>query len=429
VQLEAVARHQVEQLVCGARLITAPLDERSSVSVALLFPVGSRYESRDEAGISHFLEHMVFKGSRKYPGPKEISEAIEGVGGFIDAATDKEVTMYWARVPADRVADAVDVICDLVSAPLLEPPEVEKERDVILEELRAYLDSPADHVHDLFDEQLWGDHALGVDVAGTAESVRGISAAQLRHHRDLHYRVSDLVVSVAGRFDHDELKSLLDRRLEALTSGERPGYPPSPAAPQRPGAKVELRDTEQGHIVLGARSFSYLHPDRFIVDILDTILGEGMGSRLFLEIRERRALCYDVHSWCAKLADSGAAGVYLGSDPGRAEDALDAVLGELRRLCREPVPDGELDKAVRYYKGRLLLHLEGTNALATWLGSQAALTGRIMTIGEIVAAVDAVTPADLQRVARETFEQQALQLAAVGPFAGDARLLARLNSQ
>jgi predicted Zn-dependent peptidase len=421
-RMDSASGHTLEVLDHGVRLITAPLGQRNSASVALMFKIGSRYEPERIAGVSHFVEHMVFKGSRRYPTSKDVAEAIEGVGGELNAATDKETTVYWARVPGDRLGNAIDVLTDIIQEPVLDPAEVEKERDVILEELRMYLDSPADHVHTLFEEELWPHHPLGIDIAGTEESVRAITAEDMRRHLGDHYLGSHLVVTVAGNVDHDATVEMLRPRLQGWAAGAPREY--IGAEPLEQGATVRLltKPTEQAHVVFGTRCISYHHPDRFALDLANCVLGEGMSCRLFLEIRERLGLCYDIHSWAGRLSDTGSAGVYLGTEPGRAQAAVEATMAELHRICEQPVGAEELTKAREYLKGRLLLRLEGTGSLATWLGGQELLTGQILEPGEIIDRLDAITADDIMRVAADTYARQPLRMAVIAPIEDDSAL-------
>jgi predicted Zn-dependent peptidase len=408
--------YTLEALDHGVRLITAPLGQRNSASVALMFKIGSRYEPEPIAGVSHFVEHMVFKGSRRYPTAKAVAEAIEGVGGELNAATDKETTVYWARVPGDKLANAIEVLTDIVQNPILDPEEVEKERDVILEELRMYLDSPGDHVHTVFEEELWPHHPLGIDIAGTEESVRAIGVDDIRRHLQENYLGSDLVVAVAGNVDHAAAIEMLQPTLAAWPEGRLAEF--VPAEPLAVGSTVRLltKPTEQAHVVFGTRCVDYHHPDRFALDLMNCVLGEGMSCRLFLEVRENLGLCYDIHSWTGRLADTGSAGVYLGTEPRRAQDAVEATMAQIHRICEEPVGKDELTKAREYLKGRLLLRLEGTGSLATWLGGQELLTGRILEPDEIIEKLDAITPDDIMRVASDTYARQPLRMAAIAPI-------------
>jgi predicted Zn-dependent peptidase len=414
--------HTLEVLDHGVRLITAPLGQRNSASVALMFKIGSRYEPERIAGVSHFVEHMVFKGSRRYPTSKDVAEAIEGVGGELNAATDKETTVYWARVPGDRLSNAIDVLTDIIQNPVLDPAEVEKERDVILEELRMYLDSPADHVHTLFEEELWPHHPLGVDIAGTEESVRAITAEDMRRHLDNHYLGTDLVIAVAGNVEHEATVEMLRPGLEGWGDGTAREYVGATPLPSGTAVRLLTKPTEQAHVVLGTRCISYHHPDRFALDLANCVLGEGMSCRLFLEIRERLGLCYDIHSWAGRLADTGSAGIYLGTEPGRAQAAVEATMAELHRICEQPVGADELTKAREYLKGRLLLRLEGTGSLATWLGGQELLTGQILQPAEIIDRLDAITADDIMRVAADTYARQPLRMAVIAPMEDEAPL-------
>jgi predicted Zn-dependent peptidase len=414
--------YTLEALDHGVRLITAPLGQRNSASVALMFKIGSRHEPESIAGVSHFVEHMVFKGSRRYPTAKAVAEAIEGVGGELNAATDKETTVFWARVPGDKLGNAIAVLTDIVQNPILDAEEVEKERDVILEELRMYLDFPGDHVHTLFEEELWPHHPLGIDIAGTEESVRAIGVGDISRHLKENYLGGALVVAVAGNVDHAAAVEMLQPTLQGWPEGRLPEFAPAQPLVEGSTARLLTKPTEQAHVVFGTRCVDYNHPDRFALDLMNCVLGEGMSCRLFLEIRENLGLCYDIHSWTGRLADSGSAGVYLGTEPKRAQDAVEATMAQLHRICEEPVQKEELTKAREYLKGRLLLRLEGTGSLATWLGGQELLTGRILEPDEIIDKLDAITPDDVMRVAADTYARQPLRMAAIAPIEDSAGL-------
>jgi predicted Zn-dependent peptidase len=403
----------------GAKLLTATLPDRASAALVLMLGVGSRFEDDRIGGISHFIEHLFFKGTRRRPSAKEIAEAIEGVGGVINASTDKEVTVYWTRVPADRVDLAADVLFDIVSNSQFAPDDIERERMVILEELKMYLDQPQDYVHSLFERIMWPDHPLGRDIIGTVESVSSTSRDDLLAYLQGHYRLSNLVMAVSGAVQPDEALKVIESRL---TLPEAPNgsseFVPAPGPLTEPVVLLHKKDTEQAHICLGTRALSYLDPDRYALDLLNTILGEGMSSRLFLEIREKRGLAYDVHSFSSKHSDAGYFAVYMGVDPKKTEEAVNAVMGELRRVASEQVPAEELTKAKEFTKGRLRLGLEGTNSLATWLCQQELLTGRVKTVEEVVQLFEAVTLEELQRVAKRVLSQP-VQLAVIGPFPSD----------
>ena len=408
----------VDELEGGARLVTAPMPDRASVSLALMFSVGSRYESDRLGGISHFIEHLFFKGTPRRPSAQLIAEAIEGVGGVMNASTDKEVTTYWTKVPDTHLELAADVLFDIVSDSRLTPEDIERERTVILEELKMYQDLPQDHVHSLFEEIMWPGHPLGRDIGGTLASVAELSRADLTAFVSDYYGRSKLVISASGMVDSPGMTKLIAERLALTGSASGNGHAPPPPALTVPALRLQRKDTEQAHICIGTRALSYLDEDRYNLDLLNTILGEGMSSRLFLEIREKRGLAYDVHSYTSKHRDCGYFAVYTGVDPSKAEEAVDAIVTELRRVIDSDVPEVELEKARQFTLGRLKLGLESTNAMASWLGQQQLLAGRIRTLDEVVNAIEAVTVDSIRRVARMVLDQP-LQMAIIGPFDSD----------
>ena len=403
------------------------MPERLSASLVFMFGGGSRLEDERHAGVSHFIEHLFFKGTQRRPTSKEIADAIEGVGGFINASTDKELTGYWTRVPAEHVKLGLDVMIDIVSNSKLAPADVERERMVILEELRMYQDQPQDYVQNLFDEIMWPDHPLGRDIAGTEQSVARLTRDDILEYANAHYRLPNLVVGAAGAFDGPEIVDLLRSQLTLPPEpdGQLLPWPPEPLS--GPRVLMRRRKTEQAHICLGVRALSYLHPDRFALDLLNTVLGEGMSSRLFLKIRERLGLAYDVHSFTQKHRDTGLLGVYLGVDPKNAVSAVNAVIAELQSLCDHELADEELARAKEFTKGRMRLDLESTNGVSFWLAYQQLLIGSIKTIEEEVALVDATTAEDILRVANSVLRAP-IQMAVVGPFAKDAAFRAAVGA-
>lgn len=380
-----------------------------------MFGVGSRFEPEGLGGASHFIEHLLFKGTNRRPSAQAIAEAIEGIGGVMNAWTDKEVTCYWARVPAEQLELAIDVLLDVVADSLFSDPDIERERMVILEELKMYLDQPQDYVHSLFEQVMWPGHPLGRDIIGTVQTVSGLSRDDLVGYLRAHYGLPRLVVGVAGGVQSAHVEELISSRLALPLSSDGSTGDGMPAPLRDATVMLYRKDTEQAHICLGTRGLSYLDPDRYRLDLLNTILGEGMSSRLFLEIRERRGLAYDVHSFTSKHRDAGSYAVYLGVDPGKAEEAVKSVMGELEKVAASPVPATELVKAKEFMKGRLRLGLEGTNSLATWLCQQQLLTGSIKGVNEVVGLIDAVTVEDIQRMARKLREEPT-QLTVIGPF-------------
>jgi predicted Zn-dependent peptidase len=407
-------------LANGLRVVTQPMPGARSVAVGLFVGVGSRREDEAHAGLSHLLEHLVFKGTRRYPDPGGLSEAVEGSGGSVNAATDRELTVYSARVPAEAAARALEVVADLVLWPLLRRKDLIGEKPVIVDEIRMYVDSPGDHVFSLFDELLFGGHPLGREIAGTPRSVRRARHETVVAHWQRWYRPANIVLTAAGAIRHDEVLETASRWFDAETT--EPGPTPLPAPIEAPtpapagSVHVALRRLSQGNLCLGMPGVARDHPDRWALDLLGAILGDGMSSRLFLELRERRSLTYDVSTFGATYADCGTFGVHAGFDPDQAEALVAAILEQLERTVQDPVSPAELDRARAYSRGRLQLRMEETGSVAAWLGTSESLLPRIMTVDEVIERLEAVTIDDLLRVARQYARPDLARLAVLGPF-------------
>jgi predicted Zn-dependent peptidase len=402
------------------------MPDRLSSSLVLLFAGGSRLEDDHCAGVSHFIEHLYFKGTQRRPTSKEVAAAIESIGGFINASTDKELTAFWARVPAEHTHVGLDVLFDIVTNSKVTPADVERERAVILEELRMYQDQPQDHVQNLLEEIMWPAHPLGRDIAGTEQSVARLTRDEIIEWANGRYRLPYLVAGAAGAIDDGGLTEAVESRLSL--PGEPDGAPPDgpPRPLTAPNVVLKRQRTEQAHVCIGVRAQSYLHPDRYALDLLNTLLGEGMSSRLFLNIRERLGLAYDVHSFTQKHRDTGYLGVYLGVDPHRALKAIEAAVAELRAMCETEVDEEELTRAKEFTKGRLRLDLETTNGVAFWMTYQELVMGEVRTVEEEIASVDAVTAGDVRRVAADVMRGP-LQLAVIGPFAKSSAFMSTIS--
>jgi predicted Zn-dependent peptidase len=405
----------------GLRILVGEMPETRSVSIAVYVGVGSRIETKDDAGTSHFLEHMVFKGSAKRPTAADISQVIESKGGVVNASTDKEVTVFWSRVPARHYLVALDVIADLIRAPMLRPTDVESERNVIVEELRMYRDQPQDRVHTLVDELLYPRHPLGWEVAGREEVVLGMTADHLSEFIQRGYAPSRTVVALAGPLRADEAIAAVDEELGGLAARELVRWKPAPRA-GKAHAKLLGKRAEQTNLCVGWRSVHTTHPDKFSIDMLNAVLGEGMSSRLFLELREKRGLAYDVHSYDANYADAGHLVVYAGFAPANGAEVLKAIMREVARLRDELVPDAEIERVRDFAKGRLELRLEDTRGVSGWLAGQELFLGRVRSVEEVCAIIDGVTPVDIQRVAREYLRPELAYVAAIGPRASLAAI-------
>jgi predicted Zn-dependent peptidase len=398
----------------GPRVISSRVPGARSVSIAAYVLAGSRLEAADEAGVAHFMEHITFKGTAAYPTTRAISEAIEGVGGSFNAATDRESTVYWVRVPIREAARAMDVLGELIVRPALSADEIEGERAVIIEEIRGYQDDPAEYAQMLFQTAMFGDGPLGREICGDEAGIRALPEATIRDFWRTTYRPANTVVAVAGDIDHEHAVDLTGRAF-GTGNGAVPGFAPAPSLPAGERVNLGKRQSVQAQVVLGLPALHRDHPDAWTLALLNAVLGDGMSSRLFLSVREERGLAYDISSGLVDYADAGALEVSAGVDPLALGDALRAIIDELRRLRDEPVPAEELAKAKRYLSGGLELRMDETRHVASWIGGQEALHNRVLTVDEALTAIGEVTSEDIQRLAGELFRDDGLRLSAVAP--------------
>ena len=405
----------------GIRVVTSEMPHARSVSVGIFIGVGSRYETAEQAGISHFIEHLVFKGTSRRPTPKQISETIEGVGGVLNAGTEQEMTVYWCKVAEPYFEESLDLLFDMLRNSLFKPEDIDKERLVVIEELNMINDYPSYRVDALIDEMLWPSHPLGRDVGGTKASITDITRDMMLDHMARCYSPSNVVVSVAGNLIHQKVVG----RVESLGGGWPSASPlswsPVDHMQSAPQFRMEYRKTEQTHLSIAVPGVSLKHPDRYALDLLSVILGEGMSSRLFIEVRETKGLAYDVHSGVSHFLDCGAFVITAGVDPKRVYEAVQTILVEVSRLT-EGVPEEELAKAKRLIAGRLLLRMEDTRAVSGWMGNQELLLGHVSDLEEVMERIDAVTEDEIRRVATELLVTQRLNVAVVGPNRGQRRL-------
>ncbi|MBM4445337.1 MAG: insulinase family protein [Chloroflexi bacterium] len=405
--------YQKSVLSNGLRVVTATVKHLQSAAIGVFIGAGSRYEDAGQSGVSHFIEHMCFKGTQRRPTSREISEAIEGVGGILNGATDKELTIYWCKVARPHLSLATDVLADMLTHSKFEPGDVEKERQVITEEINMCHDSPQNRVDLLIDETMWPDQALGRDVAGTKTTVANLTREDMLRYCRAQYLANNTVVSVAGDVDHREVVAGLEDTFGRWNTDAGQHWYPAHVR-QEPRYRVERRDTEQAHLCLAMPGLPVSHGDRFILDVLNTVLGEGMSSRLFLEIRENKGLAYAINSYANHFQDAGQVTVYAGIDPKQLSACVEAIMVELGRL-KEGLPEEELKKAKEFCKGRLVLRMEDTRSVVGWLGGQELLLGHILTVDEVVSKIDSVRVDDVVRVARELLLPEKVKLAVVGP--------------
>jgi predicted Zn-dependent peptidase len=399
----------------GLRLVTAAMPHTRSVSISFFIGAGSRYETDERAGISHFIEHLCFKGTTKRPTSTEVCTPIEGVGGMLNAGTDKELTIYWCKVAQPHFGSALDVMADILLNSKFDPIEIEKERQVIIEEINMSLDSPSQRVSMLLDELMWPGHPLGRDIAGSKESVAAISRDMMLDYLAGQYQPDNTVLAIAGDIRHEEVADTVGQAVAGWSKRRpRSGFTPYRVNAGR-RVLIEKRDTEQTQLCLSLPGISIVHPDRFKLDLLNVILGEGMSSRLFIEIRDKLGLAYSIQSYAEHFLDTGAMTIAAGVDNKNLSVAVKAIIEELARL-KEIIPEAELNKAKELFKGRIWLRMEDSRSVAGWMGGQEILTGEILTVDEVIAIVDAITAGELQQLAGELLLGEKLRLAAVGPI-------------
>jgi predicted Zn-dependent peptidase len=416
---------QISTLKNGLRVVTTSVPTSQAASVNVFIGVGSRAEARRVNGVSHYLEHMLFKGTDRRPDAITIAEAIEGAGGVLNAYTGKELTCYWNQVPYDMLDIAMDVVSDMVLNSKMEEDEIERERTVVQQEIRRGHDQPGSWAGELLSRAVYGDQPVGWSIAGTLDTVAGLTRADMVAHVATWYTPRNSVLSVAGNITHEQVMALAERYLSGWDGHETP--PILPAAPGIPAdnVQVDVRDITQCNVAIGLRAIARLDPDRYSLTILNNILGRGMSSRLFKEVRERRGLAYSVGSSVSRHADTGTMSISMGVTRENMYEAITVSLAELRKLIDTPVPEDELTKARDYAAGSFRLGLESAMALGQRAGENLLLAGEIEPVEDVVANLMSVTADDVQRVARRLFRDDNLALSVVGPHA-DADALREL---
>jgi predicted Zn-dependent peptidase len=410
----------------GLRVITSTMPDSRSVCLAFLLGAGSCYESKEEAGISHFAEHLFFKGTQRRPTSKEISQDIEGVGGILNGSTDKEVTIFWCKVASSHFPIALDVLSDILLNSRFDNKDIEQERPIIMEEINMNLDIPQQRVNTLIDELLWPEQPLGREVTGYKETVPSITRERLLNYLARRYMPNNTVLSIAGNIQHEEAVAQIKPLFDKWAAGElSTGYTTNDKQTEA-RLRIEPRDIEQAHLCLAVHGFSRSHPQRFTLDLLNTVLGGGMSSRLFMEIRERKGLAYDIHSYTDHFLDSGSFAIYAGVDPKKLEIAVAAILEEISKI-KQGITASEITRAKELAKGRLYLRFEDSQNVALWYGSQEILMQQILDIDDVISIVDAITIDELKEVAEEILTDSGLNLAIVGPVKSEEGLLKLLG--
>jgi predicted Zn-dependent peptidase len=401
----------------GLRLLTAPMDHAQSVTVMVMLAAGSRYETKETNGIAHFAEHMFFKGTERRPTARDIAGEVDSIGGEFNAFTGKEYTGYYVKCAAEHGPVALDVLVDMLRHSKFDAEEIDREKGVIVEEMNMYFDTPRDYIGGVYESLLYGDQPLGWDIIGRKETVRGATRETFFDYLDRWYKPSRMVVGLGGRIDAS-LGEEIAARFGDL-EGEDPGSPSAAALPSSsngPRVKVHTKTSDQAHLCLGVPSYPLTHPDRYALQLLATVLGGGMSSRLFTEVRERRGLAYYVFGTNHSYTDAGSLFAQAGVDINRIDDAVSTVAEELRRIVSEEVPSDELEKARNFAKGRFVLQLESPQGTIMFGLRREVLEGRAIEPQEVLDKLDAVTAADVQRVAQDVIGGDGLNLGLIGPF-------------
>lgn len=407
---------EVKTLSNGLRTVLLPRRDGETVTFMVLIGVGSRYETPKQSGLSHFLEHMFFKGTENRPTTREIAEAIDNVGGEFNAFTSEEYTGFYVKVDNKHLQRGADVVSDILLRPLFAPEEIEREKGVIVEEIRMYTDTPMRHVWHLWNEAMFGQHPLGQRIDGRPETVNSFSRKDFLNYTKKHYHTGNAVVAVAGKFNAAKVEKLLEELMAPLSTG---AATVPKKAPRKAPAKRFIREhrasLDQTHLIVGAPGVPLSDERRWAAGLLALVLGGGMSSRLFLSIRERRGLAYAVRSMTENYTDTGMFMTQAGVRTDKAAEAMKIIMEEYDRVMQEPVNEGELRKVKNMWRGQLMIEMEETNSLAVFAGAQQLLAGKTLTPEEVLEKVEAVTAGDVQKVAQELLPRKTRAAVLLGP--------------
>ncbi|MEK7581386.1 MAG: pitrilysin family protein [Patescibacteria group bacterium] len=405
----------------GLRIILAPLGSVMSATAIVLCGAGSRYETRETNGISHFLEHMYFKGTKKRPTASDISHALDAIGADYNAFTGKEETAYHIKAASKHLPLAIDMLADMLWNSKFDEAEIEKERGVIIEELNMYEDTPMRKVAELYENLLWGDQPLGWDIGGSKAVIGKITKKDFVDYLAARYTPNNLVVAIAGKFDRDETLKLIEKNFGHKPFDDVSGFLPVVENQNKPALLVRYKKTDQAHLVVGVRGLKMGHPDRYAAAILGTVLGGGMSSRLFVNVREKRGLCYYIRAEHDAYLDTGTMAASAGVDLKRIDEAIKVILAEFSEIAKNPITEKELKKAKEYIKGKLILSWEDSRTVAISYGGDELLEGRVRSMKEYLREIEAVTAADVHRLSQFLFDKKMLNLSVIGPFRDSER--------
>lgn len=409
----------------GLRILTVPMRNTQTATVVVLTGIGSRYETEKEAGISHFLEHMFFKGTQKRPTFHDISAELDAIGGEFNAFTAKDKTGYYAKVDSKHASVALDVIADIFLNSKLDAAEIEKEKGTIIQEINMYEDTPRAQVGDVFESLLFQKSSLGREVIGSKKTVRNFKRDDFIKYKEKLYVSENTVVCVAGNFNENRIFDSIKKLFSVMKKRKRTGFKKVAEKQTRPQVKVKAKKTDQTHFILGCRAYHQDHKDRFALGLLSIILGGNTSSRLFVEIREKRGLAYGVHTDVEAYQDCGYLATQSGVDHEKLAETLKIILGEYKKIATNKVSDQELKKAKDYIKGKSVMSFESSDEVAMFHIDQEVRKGEIMTLPEIFTKIDKVTADDILKVARDIFVDKKLNLAIIGPHESD-RILGKI---
>ncbi len=416
-------KYDIRTLPNGLRIVLAPMPDTRTATVVVMTGTGSRYENEKENGLAHFLEHMFFKGTKKRPNAKAISEELDGVGAVYNAFTAKDRTAYYAKVSAECLDTALDAILDMFLHSTLPAKEIAKERGAIIQEIDMYEDMPMHTIDNVFDGLLFGTrHPLGRTILGPKENIRRFTRKEFAAYLSRNYTPLNTVVCVAGAFDEESVLAKIRKEFGRVQSGNPPDCIPFSSEQAAPRVAIKEKKTDQTQLMLGCPAYPYLHKDEYALSVLSTILGGGMSSRLFLEVREKRGLAYSVHASVEKYPDTGYFAVNAGVEHAKLEKTVRTILAEFRKIKRTPVAARELEKAKSYIRGTMTLSLETSDRIAQHAASSLISLHRIRTLEETLEGIEAVTASDVRRVANDILKTETLNLAIIGPHSSIAHL-------
>ncbi len=404
--------YRKDTLSNGIRVVSETVPKSRSVSIGVWVKVGSRHEPKEMGGISHFIEHMFFKGTARRSA-KDIAIEMDALGGEMNAFTSQETTTYYAKVLDEHLPKAVDLLADILISSRFDPVEIEKERKVILEEIKGVEDTPDDYIHELFTGTVWPDHPLGRPILGTRETVKALTHKDIISYIDSYYSPKEIVISVAGNFEHDRMVELLDEKFGTYS---KQGTAKNEEPPRfNHAVSVKKKQLEQVQLCLGCKGIHFTHEDRFVISALNAVLGSSMSSRLFQEVREQNALAYSIYSYVMSYRDAGLFTVYAGTDPSNVIEVIRLIIKEFRKIKEEGITKAEEERVKNQIKGNLVLSLESSNSHMSRLARQEIYYGKYLSVDDIIKGIEKVSQADVHRLAGQLFNTENISLTILGP--------------